>query len=246
MLAARWISSALFILAVPVFLLLSNVRIAAMEPRVAEWGIAHYHAEQTTGIDRAQLDRAAREIAVYFRNDQPLLGTRVVIDGVEQPLFSPRESTHMRDVKDLFQKVFTLQEIAFVYVVAYVACVFLWARERPLYRLARLCIVSGILTSVLLALGAIAVVLGFDQLFEEFHVLSFANDFWQLDPTRDHLIQMFPRDFWFAVSLAIGAATVFEGTALALAGIALRHQTALSHRGRVMPQRPAPSPAPNS
>ena len=60
--------------------------------------------------------------------------------------------------------------------------------------------------------------IGFDELFRQFHLLSFANDFWQLDPRTDHLIQMFPRGFWFDVTLAVGAITVLEGAALMAAG----------------------------
>ena len=130
----RWIATALFIASVPVFLLFSNVRVAAMEPRVSEYSFGHYDVETVTGVDRAQLDRAAREITRYFRNDQELLTSRVVVDGQEQALFSPREVLHMRDVKDLFQLTFRLHEIAFVYIVAYVAAVFLWSRERSIRR----------------------------------------------------------------------------------------------------------------
>ena len=68
----------LFVAAVPVFLLLSNVRIAATEPRVLEYSFAQYDADERTGIDRAQLDRAAIEIVRYFRNDEALLSIRGV------------------------------------------------------------------------------------------------------------------------------------------------------------------------
>ena len=43
--------------------------------------------------------------------------------------------------------------------------------------------------------GAIAVA-GFDQSFEQFHRVAFENELWRLDSTRDHLIQMFPEEFW--------------------------------------------------
>ena len=82
------------------------------------------------------------EIVDYFRNDESQLSIRVSIDGREQSLFNPREVQHMRDVKALFRGVFRLHEIAFVYVVGYVAAVFLWSRERSMRRLAQQCIVG--------------------------------------------------------------------------------------------------------
>jgi integral membrane protein (TIGR01906 family) len=125
-------------------------------------------------------------------------------------------------VKQLFQYVFMLQELAFAYVVAYIAAVFLWAQERSLFRLASYLVRGGLLTAALLAAAAVVSSAGFDTLFRGFHLVSFANDFWLLDPSRDRLIQMFPRDFWFTVTIAVGIAAVLEGLLVALAGYGLR------------------------
>ncbi len=220
--STRWFASALFIFCVPIFLLLTNVRIAAMEARVYEYSFGTYDVPAVTGIDRAQLDAAARDIVAYFGDGRPLLTTQVTINGQPEPLFTPREALHMRDVKALFRQAFVLHEITFAYFVAYIAAVFLWSHERSLLRLASQCILAGAVTAGVLAAGAVASVVGFDALFRGFHLLSFANDFWELDPTRDHLIQMFPRDFWFAVTLTVGVATVAEGALLALGGLGLR------------------------
>ena len=218
MLTFRWIATALFIVAVPVFLLLTNVRVAAVEPRVYRYSFTQYDAVASTGIDRAQLDRAADEIARYFGNAEPLLAIRVQVDGRDESLFNPRETLHMRDVKVLFRRVFRLHEIAFVYVVGYIAAVFLWSRERSRRRLAQQFVAAGLLTAGLLVGATAAVLVGFDDLFRQFHLLSFSNDFWLLDPRTDHLIQMFPSDFWFDVTFAVGAVTLLEGAVLALAG----------------------------
>ena len=218
MLALRWIATALFIVAVPVFLLLTNVRVAAVEPRVYRYSFTQYDAAARTGIDRAQLDRAAGEIARYFGNAEPLLTTRVQVDGRDESLFNPRETLHMQDVKVLFSRVFRLHEIAFVYLVGYVAAVFLWSRERSMRRLAQQIIAAGLLTAGLLVGATAAVLVGFDDLFQQFHLLSFSNDFWLLDPRTDHLIQMFPSGFWFDVTFAVGAVTLLEGAVLALVG----------------------------
>ena len=77
-----------------------------------------------------------------------------------------------------------------------------------LRELARQSMIAGGATVALLGAGAIAVLFGFDTLFEQFHLLSFSNDFWQLNPATDRLIQMFPQGFWFdaAVFIALLAA----------------------------------------
>lgn len=240
---ARWGAAALFIIAVPVFIVLTNVRIAASEPRVLQYSFSQYDAPARSGLSRPDLDRAAREIVVYFRDQEEFLTTRVRIDGQQQALFNPRELLHMRDVKTLFQWTFRGQELAFAYIVGYVAAVFLWSRERSMRQLARQLVVAGAATAGGLALVAVAVLVGFDSLFEQFHLLSFSNDFWKLNPATDHLIQMFPQGFWFDVTLGVGVLSVMEGGLLALTGYAylLWHNRRAGPAPRG-PRLPAPAP----
>ena len=65
----------------------------------------------------------------------------------------------------------------------------------------------------LVALVGLISLVAFDQLFLLFHRVSFANDFWQLDPRRDFLVMMFPEGFWldatfFVAFLTLGGAAL--------------------------------------
>jgi len=51
----------------------------------------------------------------------------------------------------------------------------------------------------------------------QFHLFSFSNKFWQLDPTRDYLIMLFPGEFWYDATLFCALATV--GLAIILGGV---------------------------
>ena len=223
MFAARWVAAAVFIVCIPVFLVLTNVRIATTEERVYGYAFSAYDIPAVTGIPRPELDRAAHELVQYLTSSDPdsLLDIRVHVTGGEsQPLYNEREILHMRDVKRLFQFVFRVHEVAFAYILVYVAGVYLWSREQSLRRLARQAVVAGIATAVALGVAAVAMLIGFDQLFLAFHLVSFANDFWQLDPATDRLVQMFPEGFWFDVSIGVGVLTVIEGGLVALGGYA--------------------------
>jgi len=163
-------------------------------------------------------DRAAREIIDYFRNDEELLDIEVTVDGAPAPLFSEREVLHMRDVKWLMQASFRVHEIAFAILVLYVTAALALGRGEAVAHIAGLLRFAGVLTVVLLGVAAAAVLVGFDELFRQFHVISFANDLWKLSPARDHLIQMYPRGFWFDVTLAAGLISAAAGALLAAAG----------------------------
>ena len=55
---------------------------------------------------------------------------------------------------------------------------------------------------------------GFDRLFIAFHLISFSNDLWQLDPSRHMLIAMFPQNFFFDATLIVAVLTVIESVIL--------------------------------
>jgi integral membrane protein (TIGR01906 family) len=208
-------AAVIFIAAIPIFLVLTNVRVAATEQRVYEYSFSRYDADDVTGIERGELDRAAEEIIAYFRDsDADALDIRVADGGDVVPLFNQREVLHMQDVRDLMRLTFRLHEVAFVYIIGYVAAVFLWSGEGPMRRLAQQSMIAGAATVGVLAVAAVAVLVGFDSLFTQFHLLSFSNDFWKLSPARDHLIQMFPQGFWFDVTLGVGLITILEGLAV--------------------------------
>lgn len=211
----RHIAALLFVIALPIALITTNVRIAVNEPRLYEYAADHYDTPETTGISREELLAASGELRDYFKNDEESVFVRVQKDGEPISLFNPRETAHLRDVKTLFQANFRVQEATVVFVLAYVVAVFIWAREGNLRTLATQLLLSGLLgLAVIGAVGAIAVT-GFDQSFEQFHLIAFDNDLWRLDPARDHLIQMFPEDFWREVSLWLGIATLAELAVLA-------------------------------
>ena len=60
---------------------------------------------------------------------------------------------------------------------------------------------------------------GFEALFRAFHVVSFSNDLWRLDPRTDYLIAMFPEGFFLDATLWIAGSTVLEAAVILGASI---------------------------
>lgn len=218
---ARWLVRAgavLFVVSLPVALVGSNVRYLFGEQRLYTFAVNRYDAPAVTGIPKPELLRATRELRAYlFGPDENLHIEVTDTAGTTGPLFSPRETLHMRDVRALVQGIFRAQEVALVVVIGYPLLRIALDRRRGLRDVAGLTWLTALGFNLIGAAFAVTAVLGFDRLFTEFHLLSFSNDAWQLDPARDHLGQLFPFEFWqIATGLLVGM-TLLETAALAIA-----------------------------
>jgi integral membrane protein (TIGR01906 family) len=213
----RNLALALFIIALPVALVTTNVRFATNEGRLYEYGFDKHDAVARTGLPREDLTRAGRELRNYFNNDEDTIHVLVEEQGREVSLFNARETAHLRDVKNVMQATFRIQELAAIYVFTFVVAVFIWAREGSLRRLATQLLAASLLAiAVILGLAVVAL-LGFDRAFEQFHFIAFDNELWLLDPRTDRLIQMFPEGFWFDMTMLVGVLTLAEAAILACA-----------------------------
>ena len=202
------IPTALFVIAVPLFLVTAAVAWAFNNPGVYRAGFEKYHVSRITGITDADLLRVSADIRSYFNSRQEPLEVHTRVFGVEKELFNPREITHMGDVKQLVQGVYVVAVVSAFYLLGAVALVVVRHRRRSAEVLAWRFLWGGVLTlALILAVGLFALV-GFDTLFLKFHQLSFANDFWQLDSRTDNLVRLFPQDFWFDATIWVAIRAV--------------------------------------
>jgi integral membrane protein (TIGR01906 family) len=209
------VATAFFVVSIPLLLITSNIRWAASEVRLYHYSFDRYDAEERTGIARGELDRAADELVAYFKNENKIISLWVEEGGQQSPLFNERETAHLADVKDLFRATFRVQEASLAFAFVFVVAVFVWAAEASLRVLARIVVGASVFTLGLLVLFGVGALVGFDELFLRFHLVAFTNDLWKLNPATDHLIQMFPRDFWFDATMLVAGLTALEAIALA-------------------------------
>ncbi len=139
----------------------------------------------------------------------------MVVGGVQvDNVYNAREVAHMKDVKGLVRWVDRIWKLCGLYLLGFAVVALMSRHERSLRRLSTLTVVGGGLTLGLVALVGLGALAGFDRLFLAFHEVSFSNDFWQLDPTRDALIAMFPQGFFFDATILIVGATIVEALLL--------------------------------
>jgi integral membrane protein (TIGR01906 family) len=222
---AKW----LFILCLPLLLLSASIGVAINSLSLYKYGFEKYDVGQTTGLAEEELEKAAAGLISYFNSNEEHISLTVIKDGQPFVLFNEREVTHLRDVKGLFWLDYWILLGTLIYALAY-AGVSLWRKDWR--RLAwGLVGGSGLTLVLILALG-LGALFNFDQLFLQFHLLSFTNELWLLDPTKDYLIMLFPRGFWYDTTLICALATVVGAVILGGVGVLIYSSTASRrHRG---------------
>lgn len=212
---ARW----LFILCLPLLLIAASIGLAFNSQWFYEYGFKKYDVDQTTGLAQSELSKVAAGLIAYFNSGDELIDLTVTKDGKPFPIFNQKEITHLKDVKDLFRFDYTVLLVTFLYALLYAAAMFFWRKESR--QLAKEALYGAGLTLFLMVALGISALIDFDGLFLQFHLLSFANEFWMLDPTKDYLIMLVPRGFWFDAVLFV-VLMVLAG-ALILGGVARGH-----------------------
>jgi len=222
---AKW----LFIFCLPLLLLSASIGGAVNSLSLYKYGFEKYSVGQTTGLAEMELERAATGLISYFNSDEEHISLTVIKDDKTFPLFNQREAVHLRDVKGLFRLDYWILLGTLIYALAY-AGVNLWRKEWR--RLAwGLVGGSGLTLVLILALG-LGALFNFDQLFLQFHLLSFTNELWLLDPSKDYLIMLFPRGFWYNTTLFCALATGIGAVILGGVGVLIYSSTASRrHRG---------------
>ena len=206
-----WLAgSVLLAVALPLFLITGSVRIVSTSELLYDYGFDKYDIERRTGIPRAELDRAAESLIDYFGNADVRIDSRVNFGQGDVPLYKEREILHLVDVKNLFGLVNDVEKGSFGFVAFFILLALAVRGWSYLPLLWRTLLWSGAGTLVLVAVIGIATAISFDEVFLRFHLVSFANDLWRLDPRTHYLIQMFPQNFFLDATLVISAFVIVE------------------------------------
>ncbi len=185
----------LLVCCIPLLIISSNLRLGITGLFVYEYGIDTYPVSEVTGISKAELLKVHQHLIDYYNSKVDTPQAIVQRGGKTIDIFNDKELVHLRDVKGLFQLDCTVQIVTFILLVLCILLLLFLLKEK--WRT----IIRGILWGSVLTLGlviflALWSVIGFEQLFILFHQLSFTNEFWILDPSKDFLIMLFPEQFF--------------------------------------------------
>ena len=219
--ALATINAILFIICIPLLLITTDVRFAVNDIRLYEYGFNKYHISEETGLDKGNLTEVAHKLITYFNSDEEF---------VDISVYNQRDTAHLKDVKGLIQLVYRLQIISLAYIAVYILFNFLLLGGAFWRQLARRLIGGSWATIALLAILGFIALVDFDQFFLLFHLVSFRNDLWQLDP-GDKLLLMFPEGFFSDAALFIAGAAIVEAIVIWAAAWVF-----LKRRGKAKPE----------
>jgi integral membrane protein (TIGR01906 family) len=159
------------------------------------------HAASLAGYSEADLGAATNAILHDLVFGPPNFA--VEVGGV--PVLEERERAHMRDVRGVFAGFFLIAALAAVGLVV------LFAGARRMGHAGRAWSaisagMRGLIVAIVVA-GIVASV-AFDAVFEIFHQLFFPAGSFTFDPRTDHLVQLFPFDFWSETTIVLGVVIV--------------------------------------
>ena len=204
----------LLVLALPVFLLVADVRIATGHWFVHwEYGKASFPPDPY-GLSTAERTRLAATCVDYLATDADislLAGLR--LPGGE-PAFNERELRHMFDVQVVYGHLMTVCIVAALVLAGGMIALLNSGRSRR--RAPAALLSSSLLTLGLLGTVGAYMVLSWNEFFTTFHSIFFEGGTWLFDYS-DTLIRLFPVRFWMDVATVIVGLLVVE--VIVVAGI---------------------------
>lgn len=222
---ATALAAAVVVIAIAILPFLTPAWVSFEQGRTGAAALTGYTTEELTGATNAILHDLVigpPDFAVTVRG---------------APVLEERERAHMRDVRGVFAGFYALAIVAAIGL----AVLFAGARRMGHAERAWSAIAGGmrwLIVGVVVA-GVIAAV-AFDALFELFHTLFFPAGSFTFDPRTDHLVQLFPFDFWSETTIVLGVVIVVIAAVVAVV-------TGRRARARIMePATPAairPEPA---
>ena len=221
----------LLILCLPVLIITSNIGWGVTSMWIYDYDLNKYPISQITGIESGELRKVYRHLIDFYNLKVDSPQVTVSKGGKDIDIFNERELVHLEDIKDLIQLDYTVQRIVLIIVVIGVIVLLFLLKEK--WRT----LIKGLLWGSIITFGImIALVLwaafGFEQLFLLFHLVSFSNAFWILDPTKDYLIMLFPGQFFFDAALFGFIAVIVQSLLIGIAAFIILR---VSRRTVVLP-----------
>lgn len=205
-----WVTTllgALVVIALPIFLVLSNVNLI-MTPWFVQYQYAKPDFPPSERFDAVSRTKFAIETVRYTRGEL----THTDLQNLD--VYNERELSHMRDVQEVATRALAIDYALGVFIVG--GLLVLWRAASAMAAWSALFNGAVLTLAIFGAIGLFAL-FAFDVFFVAFHRIFFIGDSW-LFLTTDSLIQFYPEPFWVDASLGIAVLTLLEALVLLAIG----------------------------
>jgi len=135
-------------------------------------------------FDKKTADSAIDNLISYMKHGTPL-----------SDFFNEKEKLHMVDVKNIIDKGLIL----FIILLTISVALLIWKRKD----IFRALFYGGIFGLIILLLLFLFAFFSFDSLFYNFHIISFDNELWKLNPQVDNLKAMMPDELFYDALMSV-------------------------------------------
>lgn len=203
------IQKILFNAALFLAILLSNALIIINTDSFYEFEFNKNNTSLKTGINHSDLFIVVDNIQDFFNEkSNEKIQMTTYINGIEKNLFNSKEIRHMIDVKNLILNIKFFNYLLWTTVIVILLIKISLSKDKILNTF-RVIAKSYFIYSVSILISAlILLALSFRWIFYFFHIISFNNNLWILDPRTDYLIKIFEEVFFMDAAILIGILTL--------------------------------------
>jgi integral membrane protein (TIGR01906 family) len=208
----------LVIVLLPLAIVPGVVRLLATGPYlVFEYSKTDFPVD-TFGFTHAQRLEYASVNLQYLTENRPIefLAGQILVDG--SPQYNNRELSHMQDVQNVFQKVWTTGKVAFILFL--LSCLTLTFTKDGRMPFASALKTGGLLLAGLFVFIGGSALVAWRAWFVIFHQFFFIPGSWTFYYS-DTLIRLFPEKFWVDAALTITSLSILVGFLVYLLGTRL-------------------------
>jgi len=209
----------LFVIAIPALAFTASITFAVNNSdfyvyRFEKYGVEASLAEKGIFLPENGLQKTAEGFIKYFNSGDEYIYLTAYQDGALVELFNDEEKIHFRDVKGLFILNYWVFGVSLAYFIIYALAAGIRQRGKFRQYLAWNTVIGSGLTLGLMLLMGLGIILDFDWLFYQFHLISFSNEFWSAE---GNMLLLFPQGFWVD---AVRYCAIFTAAVAAVIGLA--------------------------
>jgi integral membrane protein (TIGR01906 family) len=216
----KWIIPPVIGILLPVIIILSAIQIAAFNRFFFDEQLATNSVAENLNMSEEELAQVSDHIFLYLSGSKETFAFNAILDGEYQPVFNEKEIEHMVDVAALYQGAMVIRNVSLAVFLIGAVFLFIYARYTFFTTLFR----SSVISLGLMVVLALIFAVSFNEAFNTFHHIFFANDLWLLNPATDNLIVIVPPAYFMALIAWITGLTVLPLAIIGGVSIYMRHR----------------------